>query len=66
MMFTIPCELQIIPGGPGRQNKLRLSVNGETVFDCFQGDLAPPQLEVAKQIAAAHARLLAKWAGDSR
>jgi len=63
--MVIPCELRITPGGGrGRQNKLRLSVSGETVFDEWEQSLSPEQKAVIGQIAQAQARLLAKYGAD--
>ena len=64
--IVIPCELTITPGGGyGRQNKLRLSASGETVFDAFEDTLSPEERRVAAQIVEAHARLLSKWASGT-
>lgn len=60
--ITIPCELTITPGGANTQAKLALSLNGETVFDDYEQSLTPQQQTVCKEIVAAHARLLSKWA----
>jgi len=62
--IRIPCELVITPGGPTKQAKLRLSVNGETVFEDYEQGLSSEQKELTKQIAAAQGRLLTKWASS--
>jgi len=63
--IVIPCELQVIPGGCStRQNRFCLSASGETVFDEYEHDLSPAQLEVVREVVKAHARLLVKWAND--
>ena len=64
--MEIECKLVITAGGPTRQNKLRLEVGSEIVFDDFEGSLADSQRLVAKQIAAAQARALHKWATQAK
>lgn len=61
--IVIPCELEIYPGGCStRQNRFKLTASGETVFDEYEHDLTPQQLDVTKQVVKSHARLLVKWA----
>lgn len=62
--IRIPCELVILPGGPSRQARLSLKVNGETVFEDYEESLSSEQKELTKQIAAAQGRLLTKWAQE--
>jgi len=62
--IVIPCELTITPGGQSRQNRLRLSVSVETVFDEYERELSGAMRQVVSQITAAHARLLTKYAAD--
>lgn len=61
--IVIPCELSIFPGNtPTKQNRFSLAASGETVFDEYEHDLTPAQLDVVQQVVKAHARLLVKWA----
>lgn len=65
--IVIPCELKLTPsGGRGQQNKVRLSVSGETVFDDWEQSLSLEQAEVVAEILQAHARLVGKYSQDLR
>ena len=64
--IVIHCELTITPGGQSRQNRLRLSVLGETVFEDFEQSLDRGSREVASHIVAAHGRMVTKYASALR
>lgn len=62
--IKIPCLLTITPGGPTIQNRLRLAVDGEAVFDGFEHELTIGHRKMAGEIISAGAEAMAKLGQD--
>jgi len=60
--ITVACELVVTPGGSSTQNRIRLSVMGETVVDDYEACLDAGVTKVVGLILSAHSRMVSKYA----